>query len=92
MRNGGEPIRSCAGCRARAPRSVLHRFANVDGALVPDPAARLPGRGAWLHPAHECWEAAVSRRGFQRALKGPVSIPEETVDFIRTWPRSASTS
>ena len=84
--------RSCAGCGARAPRAELRRFANVDGALVPDPMTRLPGRGAWLHEAQDCWERAVARRGFQRALKGPVSIPQETLDFIHTWPRSASTS
>ena len=84
--------RTCAGCGARAPRSELRRFANVGGALVPDPMTRLPGRGAWLHEAQDCWERAVARHGFQRALRGPVSIPQETLDFIHTWPRSASTS
>jgi predicted RNA-binding protein YlxR (DUF448 family) len=74
------------------PRAALHRFATVEGRVVPDPHGTLPGRGAWLHPARECWETAVARRGFNRAFKAPVSIPSETVDFIHTWPRSASTS
>jgi predicted RNA-binding protein YlxR (DUF448 family) len=59
---------------------------------VPDPRARATGRGVWLHPNLDCWEAAVARRGFQRAFKAPTTIPERTVDFISTWPRSASTS
>ena len=29
---------------------------------------------------------------FHRAFKAPVSIPQDTVDFTYTWPRSASTS
>ncbi|MDP9293819.1 MAG: YlxR family protein [Actinomycetota bacterium] len=64
----------------------------MDGAVVPDPAAALPGRGAWLHEARECWEQAVARRAFHRAFRGPVGIPKDTVDLIDTWPRSASTS
>jgi predicted RNA-binding protein YlxR (DUF448 family) len=75
-----------------ARRSELHRFATVEGRVVPDPHGTLPGRGAWLHPARECFKAAVARRGFNRAFKAPVSIPPETVDFTRTWQRSASTS
>jgi len=39
---------------------------------VPDPETRLHGRGAWVHEATDCWEAAVARRGFNRALRGPV--------------------
>ena len=54
---------------ARPARSCV-RFANVDGALVPDPETRLPGRGAWLHETQDCWRAAVARRGFHRALRG----------------------
>jgi uncharacterized protein len=86
-------MRRCAGCGASAPRAELRRFATVEGRVVPDPGARAPGRGAWLHESRECWEAAVARRAFHRAFQAPVSIPEDTVDFIeRTWPRSASTS
>jgi predicted RNA-binding protein YlxR (DUF448 family) len=68
------------------------RFANVEGRVVPDPRALAPGRGAWLHEARDCWEAAVARRAFHRAFKAPVTIPQETLDFTSQWPRSASTS
>ena len=58
----------------------------------PDPERMLPGRGAWLHPDLECFALATARRGFDRALRAPMTIPKETVDFTRTWPRNASTS
>lgn len=28
----------------------------------------MPGRGAWLHPTPECFELAVRRKAFGRAL------------------------
>ena len=38
-------------------------------AVVPDPDATAPGRGAHLHPTAECYELAVRRRAFVRALR-----------------------
>ncbi|WP_084285396.1 YlxR family protein [Solirubrobacter soli] len=88
----GQPQRRCIGCGRVAPRALLVRFANVKGCAVPDPRACLPGRGAWLHPASECFEAAAARRAFNRAFRAPVTLSQETVDLTKTWPRSASTS
>jgi len=44
---------------------------DADGrpAVVPDPTATRPGRGAHLHPATACYELAVRRRAFGRALR-----------------------
>jgi uncharacterized protein len=81
------------GCRRVVARGELCRFATVEGRVVPDPEAGIAGRGAWLHPAVECFEQAVRRRAFNRAFRASVALPDETVDFItHTWPRSASTS
>ena len=41
----------------------------MKGELVPDPRRRLPGRGAWLHPSTTCFEQAVRRKAFTRALR-----------------------
>ncbi len=38
-------------------------------AVVPDPAATAPGRGAHLHPTPECYDLAVRRKAFTRALR-----------------------
>ena len=47
-----------------------------DGAAVPDPDRRMPGRGAHLHPRPECLAAALKRRAFPRALRidGPLDV------------------
>jgi uncharacterized protein len=37
--------------------------------LAPDPQHQLPGRGAWLHPNTTCFEQAVRRKAFTRALR-----------------------
>ena len=63
------PVRTCVGCRLRAPVTDLLRVVVMDGALVPDPRRRLPGRGASLHPTPECLHAAERRRAFARALR-----------------------
>ncbi|WP_218120791.1 YlxR family protein [Geodermatophilus sp. DSM 45219] len=59
------------GCRERAPVTDLLRVVARDGALVPDPRRRLPGRGASLHPTPECLRTAERRRAFARALRLP---------------------
>ena len=68
-----EPVRTCLGCRQRAPRSSLVRVVARDGRAVVDTAARLPGRGAWVHPVSGCVENAVKRRAFGRALRTTIS-------------------
>ena len=38
-------------------------------AVLPDPDATAPGRGAHLHPTTECYDLAVRRKAFARALR-----------------------
>jgi predicted RNA-binding protein YlxR (DUF448 family) len=52
----------------------LLRVVVADGALVPDPARRLPGRGAHLHPDPACLAQAERRRAFPRALRAPAPL------------------
>jgi hypothetical protein len=43
------PFRQCVGCRARFPKKSLVRFVRLsEGGWLADPAARAPGRGAYL--------------------------------------------
>jgi predicted RNA-binding protein YlxR (DUF448 family) len=39
--------------------------------VVPDPQGTAPGRGAHLHPTAECYELAVRKKAFGRALRVP---------------------
>jgi predicted RNA-binding protein YlxR (DUF448 family) len=63
------PVRTCVGCRQRAAKSSLLRLVVAGDVIVPDPGARLPGRGAYLHPSLGCFELAQRRRALARALR-----------------------
>ncbi|TFB57320.1 MULTISPECIES: YlxR family protein [unclassified Cryobacterium] len=62
-------VRTCIGCRLRAPRSSLLRVVARESELVVDETATLPGRGAWLHPTTACFQDAQRRHAFGRALR-----------------------
>nr|WP_308215925.1 YlxR family protein [Pseudonocardia humida] len=94
-RSATGPVRTCIGCRTRAEAGGLLRVAVVDGAVVPDPRRRLPGRGAWLHPVPECLDRAERRSAFPRAFRagGPldtarVRVHIDTVNGARETPGS----
>src|SRR3546814_8232152 len=57
-----EPIRRCILSGERDERGRLIRLAlSPDGLVLPDAAARAPGRGAWLAPDRAALENAISR-------------------------------
>ncbi|MBD3943410.1 YlxR family protein [Microbacterium sp. NEAU-LLC] len=74
------PVRTCVGCRTRAPRSALLRVVSIDSALVVDERASLPGRGAWVHETPECVDAAIRRRAFVRALRVSGPLDTQTIE------------
>ncbi|MDP3969804.1 MAG: YlxR family protein [Nocardioides sp.] len=61
------------GCRRRATTTALVRVVVGAGehgpAVVPDPTRTAPGRGAHLHPDPACFDLAVRRKAFPRALR-----------------------
>jgi len=69
------------------PRESLIRLAIApDGMVLPDAAARAPGRGAWIAPDRAALEAAIAdghfRRALMRAFKGgpqdqTLRVPED---------------
>jgi uncharacterized protein len=75
-------VRTCLGCRQVAPQPDLLRFVANRGEAVADPDRRLPGRGAYVHPLRACLEAAVRRRAFPRALRRPVTVSRDALNFI----------
>jgi uncharacterized protein len=66
------PIRTCAGCGAKAPQAELIRFAAVGGALAP--GRSLPGRGVYTCRRLACFERAATRRAFNRVLRQTVTV------------------
>lgn len=75
-----ESVRTCVGCRTRAPRASLLRVVAVDSTLIPDERAAMPGRGAWVHETSECLDAALRRRAFVRALRVSGPLDTQTIE------------
>lgn len=86
------PQRTCVGCRGRAAKWDLLRVIAVEGVVVPDPRGRMPGRGAYLHPALVCLDLAVRRRTFARALRveGGVDLARLRASLAGTVPDGGS--
>src|SRR5207302_2788414 len=62
--------------------SLLRFVVGPDGAIVPDIAARLPGRGLWLTARRDIVEAAVAKRLFGRAAREPVTVSGDLADRV----------
>ncbi|HUC11273.1 MAG TPA: RNA-binding protein [Stellaceae bacterium] len=62
--------------------SMLRFVIGPGGELVPDIAARLPGRGWWLSPRRDIVERAVAKRLFARAARRPVAVADGLADQI----------
>ena len=72
-------LRQCAVSRAHKPPEELIRFvAGPDGAIAPDLARRLPGRGVWVDATREAVGAAVRQKAFAKSLKRQISV---TIDL-----------
>ncbi|MFT4009357.1 MAG: YlxR family protein [Nocardioidaceae bacterium] len=92
------PIRTCVGCRKRAPQQELLRVVAGDGILIPDPQRRAPGRGCSVHPDLVCLELALRRRAFGRALRVSAELDAAalretiTAEADRSYERWSSSS
>lgn len=78
-----EPLRRCFATGAVRPKTELLRFVvGPDGAIVPDLAARLPGRGLWLTARRDIIELAVAKRLFGRAARASVTAPGDLAERV----------
>ncbi|HDR28406.1 RNA-binding protein [Rhodovulum sp.] len=79
----GEPERRCIATGEVQPKAGLIRFVvGPDDQIVPDLAAKLPGRGIWVAADRDALELAVRKRLFARAAKRQVTLPEGLVDLV----------
>lgn len=70
--------RRCVATGAVKREAELLRVALApDGTLVPDVAAKLPGRGGWVSADRGSVERAVAKRLFNRAFERPVTAPPD---------------
>src|SRR5258708_39003443 len=74
-------MRRCIVTGVVRPKPELVRFVvGPDGTVVPDIAARLPGRGLWLTARRDIMEAAGAKRLFGRAARAPVTVPGDLAE------------
>jgi predicted RNA-binding protein YlxR (DUF448 family) len=79
------PLRRCIVTRERLPREAMLRFVvGPDRMLIPDLAARLPGRGMWLSARRDVIETAGHRGGFAKAARAPVTLPTDLSMVLQT--------
>jgi predicted RNA-binding protein YlxR (DUF448 family) len=62
---------------------MLRFVIGPDRALVPDLAARLPGRGIWLSARADVVEAARTRGAFARAARAQVTVPPDLLSQLQ---------
>ena len=63
------------------PEHRLLRFvADPDGVVVPDVAAKLPGRGLWVEASKEAVAKAVEKKLFSRAAKAQVTATADLAE------------
>jgi predicted RNA-binding protein YlxR (DUF448 family) len=84
---GHAPERKCILTGAHGERASLIRLAlGPDGAVWPDLAAKLPGRGAWIVADRAVLDAAKGKGKLKgalaRAFRAPVEVPDDLADRI----------
>jgi predicted RNA-binding protein YlxR (DUF448 family) len=78
------PLRRCAVTRERLAKERMIRFVvGPDRRIVPDLAARLPGRGIWLSARADVLESARTRGAFAKAARGPVTMPPDLTSDLK---------
>jgi predicted RNA-binding protein YlxR (DUF448 family) len=76
--DGAMRERSCIVTRKSLPESRLIRFVvGPENEIVPDLAAKLPGRGIWVSANCATLERAISKNLFSKAAKSNVRAPAD---------------
>lgn len=85
---GPESERRCILSGEHDARDALVRLAiSPDGLVLPDPAGKAPGRGAWIGVSRSVLETALAdgqlKWALMRAFKGaPLSIPDDLAERV----------
>ena len=75
--------RSCIVTRTVLPEEKLVRFVvDPQGQVVPDIAAKLPGRGMWVSADRATLERAVAKGHFSRAAAEPAAVTNDIVNRV----------
>ncbi len=82
-KNRSMPERRCIATGDSGPTDRLVRFVlGPEAVVVPDLAAKLPGRGVWLTAERALVERAVAKKLFSRAFKAQAAAPGDLADRL----------
>ena len=66
--------RSCVACRqVKGKRDLVRLVRTPEGGIEIDSTGRKTGRGAYLCPSRECWEAALQGNRLEHSLRASLS-------------------
>jgi hypothetical protein len=71
-----------------ADERLIRFVAGPDGFVVPDLAAKLPGRGMWVAADRASVAAAVKKNLFARSAKAPLKAAADLPDLVATLLKS----
>ena len=64
------PRRTCLACRqVKAKHELIRLVHTLDGNIEIDTSGKKAGRGAYLCPARECWEAGLKGNRLEHTLR-----------------------
>ena len=67
------PQRMCLGCQeGKAKRELIRIVRSPEGEFSVDTTGKKPGRGAYICPKMECFNAARKSKGLERSFKSPI--------------------
>ncbi len=71
------PQRTCVGCgQVQGKREMVRVVRTPEGRVEIDPTGKRNGRGAYVHRARTCWDAALGGGRLARALKVALTDPD----------------
>jgi len=70
-----QPLRTCLATGQKLPQRQLLRFVNMQGVPTPDPAQKLPGRGAYRLVTEQNLALAIKKKAFAHKLKTHLAPP-----------------
>jgi predicted RNA-binding protein YlxR (DUF448 family) len=77
------PQRTCVSCRrSDAKRGLIRVVRDGEGRVAVDLSGKRNGRGAYLCHDPLCWQQAVKRRAFERALRLEQLHPDDRAELL----------
>lgn len=73
------PERTCIACRQKRPKWEMVRIVRTpEGNLEIDSRGKKAGRGAYLCKQQSCWEAGLTKKRLEHALKAEIGTEQRS--------------